>query len=235
MTLVMRPRRPRPARIDEYRLGFRLAHGLTPAQAARAERVPAADVEALLAQPAFQQLLETCREFDAMLADKRLAMLEHLALTILEHALARGDVRTALFFLRERRQGRNPAHTLATRVLSAPRPAAPPQSGAGGGGRGFRDGSVDAASKGGAITRDELAAERTARAAAVAAEPAHTSAHRPGVILPTLAPKQAQLLNRRPAVSYRLGATTGLSLHLGAAPVGPTAADLTRPRWPAAP
>src|SRR5215216_5206707 len=121
MTPVMRPRRPRPARIDQYRLGFRLAYGLTPAQAARAERAPLADVEALLAQPDFQQLLETCREFDTMPADKRLAMLEH--------ALARGDVRAALFFLRERRQGRTPAHTLATRVLSSPRPAAPPQSG----------------------------------------------------------------------------------------------------------
>jgi hypothetical protein len=230
MTLVMHPRRPRPARIDEYRLGFRLAHGLTPAQAARAERAPLADVEALLAQPDFQQLLETCREFDAMPADKRLAMLEHLALTILEHALARGDVRAALFLLRERRQGRNPA----TRLLSAPRPAAPPQSGAGGGGRGFRDGSVDAASRGGAVTRDELAAERTARAAAVAAEPASALARRPGVILPAIAPKQAQLPNQRPAVSYRLGATTGFSFHLGAALVGPTVANTGQPRWPAA-
>ena len=234
MTAVMRPRHPRPARIDEYRLGFRLAHGLTPAQAARAERVPAADVEALLAQPDFQQLLETCREFDAMPADKRLAMLEHLALTILEHALARGDVRAALFFLRERRQGRNPAHTLATRVLSAPRPAAPPQSGAGGGARGFRDGSVDAASKGGAVARDELAAERTARAAAVAAESTPAPARSAGVILPAIPAPQAQPPSRRP-VSCRLGPMTGLSFNLGAAPVGLTAADLTRPRWPAAP
>src|SRR5687767_12356243 len=233
MTLAMlSSRRPRPARIDEYRLGFRLAHGLTPAQAARAERAPLADVEALLAQPDFQQLLETCREFDAMPADKRLAMLEHLALTILEHALARGDVRAALFFLRERRHGRNPAHTLATRVLSAPRPAAVPQSGAGGSGRGFRDSSVDAASRGGVVTRDELAAERTARAAAVVAEPASAPARRPGVILPAFAPKQAQLPNRRPAVSYRLGATTGFSFHLGAAPVGPAVANTGQPRWP---
>jgi hypothetical protein len=55
------------------------------------------------------------------------------------------------------------------------------------------------------------------------------------VILPAIAPKQAQLLNRRPAVSCRLGATTGFSFHLGAAPVGPTVADAGRPRWPAAP
>jgi hypothetical protein len=234
MTLAMlSSRRPRPARIDEYRLGFRLAHGLTPAQAARAEGTPLADVEALLAQPDFQQLLETCREFDAMPVDKRLAMLEHLALTILEHALARGDVRAALFFLRERRQGRNPAHTLATRVLSAARPAAPPQSGVGGGTRGFRDGSVDAASRGGAITREELAAERTARAAAVAAEPAPAPARR-GVILPAIPVRQAHPQGRRP-VSCRLGPMTGFGFHLGAAPVGPIAADLTRPRWPAAP
>jgi hypothetical protein len=235
MTLAMlSSRRPRPARIDEYRLGFRLAHGLTPAQAARAERVPAADVEALLAQSDFQELLETCREFDTMPADKRLAMLEHLALTILEHALARGDVRAALFFLRERRQGRNPAHTLATRVLSAARPAAPPQSGVGGGTRGFRDGSVDAASRGGAITREELAAERTARAAAVAAEPTPSPARRPGVILPAIPARQAHLPSRRP-VSCRLGPMTGFGFQLGAAPVGPTTADLARPRWPAAP
>ena len=131
-------------------------------------------------------------------------------------------------------QGRNPAHTLATRVLSSPRQAAPPQSGAGGGGRGFRDGSVDAASRGGAVTRDELAAERTARAAAVAAEPTPSPARRPGVILPAIPARQAHLPGRRP-VSCRLGPVTGLSFHLRAAPVGPTAADLTRPRWPAAP
>jgi hypothetical protein len=199
--------------------------------------VPTAEVKALLTQPDFQQLVETCREFDAMPADERLAMLEHLALTVLEHALARGDVRVALFFLRERRQGRNPARTLATRVLAAPRasaaPATPPPSGAGTGGRGSRDPSVDAASKGAASACDELAAERTARAAAVAAEPAPTAARR-GVILPSLPPKQAQLLKHRPAISYRLGAMTGFSFRLGPAPVGPTAADLSRPRWPPA-
>ena len=32
MTLVMHPRRLHQPRIDPYRLGFRLAHGLTPAQ-----------------------------------------------------------------------------------------------------------------------------------------------------------------------------------------------------------
>ena len=37
-----------------------------------------------------------------MPADESPTMLDHLALNILEHALARGDVRAALFFLRER-------------------------------------------------------------------------------------------------------------------------------------
>jgi hypothetical protein len=232
MTHVMRARRPRQSRIDPYRLGFRLVHGLSPAQAARAERTPLADVEALLAQPEFQELLETCRELHAMPAGERLALLERMALTVLEHALARGDIRAALFFLRERQQGRNPAHTLALKALSAPRPAPVPSgSGAGGGSHGLRDGSMDAASRGGAVARDQLMAERVACAAAVAAEPAAAPARRPGVILPAMPVRRIQ----RPSVTFRLGAVTGLGFHLGAGPVGPTTADRIRPRWPAAP
>jgi hypothetical protein len=54
------------------------------------------------------------------------------------------------------------------------------------------------------------------------------------VILPAIPVRQAHLPSRRP-VSCRLGRVTELSFHLGAAPVGPITADLTRPRWPAAP
>jgi hypothetical protein len=236
MTLVMRPRRPHSPRLDPYRLGFRLVHGLTPAQAARAERAPLAEVEALLAQPEFQELLQTCRELDAMPAEERLALLERMALTVLEHALASGDLRAALFFLRERQQGRNPARMLALKALSAPRPAPTSSgSGAGSGGHGLRDGSVDAASRGGAVARDQLAAERVACAAAVAAEPAPVPAHRPCVILPAMPVRRTQHLGLRPAVAFRLGPMTGLGFHLGAAPAGPTVADLNRPRWPAGP
>jgi hypothetical protein len=236
MTLVMSPRRPPASRLDPYRLGFRLVHGLTPAQAARAERVPAAEVESLLAQPEFQELLQTCRELDAMPAEDRLALLERMALTVLEHALARGDIRAALFFLRERQQGHNPAHTLARKALSAPRPAPVSSgSGTGSGSPGMRDGSVDAASRGGAVTRDQLAAERVACAAAVAAEPAPVPARRPGVILPAKPVRRSQHPGHRPAVTFRLGPITGLGFHLGATPAGPTVADFTRPRWPAGP
>jgi hypothetical protein len=54
------------------------------------------------------------------------------------------------------------------------------------------------------------------------------------IILPAIPVRQVHLPSHRP-VSCRLGPMTGLGFHLGAAPVGPTAADLSRPRWPAAP
>jgi hypothetical protein len=107
----------------------------------------------------------------------------------------------------------------------------PSGSGAGSGSHGLRDSSVDAASRGGAVARDQLVAERVACAAAVAAEPAAAPARRPGVILPAMPVRRIQ----RPSVTLRLGAVTGLGFHLGAGPVGPTTADRIRPRWPAAP
>src|SRR5690348_14842564 len=83
---------PRPARRpDRLRLAHRLAAGLPPARAAAAERLPAAEVEALAAEPAFARLVEACRGLDAMPRALRVERLLELAMVCLERAIRDGD------------------------------------------------------------------------------------------------------------------------------------------------
>src|SRR5687767_13053626 len=69
----------RPALAPPYprrrRLGMRLAAGLTPVQAARSEGTPVAEVEGLLAEPAFLELVAVYRAIEALPPAERVARL----------------------------------------------------------------------------------------------------------------------------------------------------------------
>src|SRR3954447_18733588 len=130
------PRRPRPltdrARL---RLGMRLAAGMPPAQVARVEGLPEAEVDALLARPSFARLVQDYRDLARLGREERLARLELLAFDVLEDAIAAGDTRVILWFLSERHAGRDPVRRVAEAVVRQaeraggapqPRPAPPP-------------------------------------------------------------------------------------------------------------
>ena len=103
------PRRPRPlADRARLRLGMRLAAGMAPAQVARVEGLPEAELDALLARPAFARLVEDYRDLARLGREERLARLELLAFDVLEDAIAAGDTRVILWFLTERHAGRDP-------------------------------------------------------------------------------------------------------------------------------
>src|SRR4051812_14529792 len=122
------PRRPRPlADRARLRLGMRLAAGMAPAQVARVEGLPEAELDALLARPAFGRLVEDYRDLARLGREERLARLELLAFDMLEDAIAAGDTRVILWFLTERQAGRDPVRELAEAVVrQADRAASPP-------------------------------------------------------------------------------------------------------------
>lgn len=161
------------------RLGYRLASGLTPAQAARAEGLPEAKVEALLAEPGFAALVEAYRELEARPAEEARRRLVSLARFLLDEALLEGDVRAALFVLRQDERSRDPAEILADGVLAAQRraaatptvpPATPaPRPEASRSRRDPLDRSLERVAAG---LRDRLADERLAVHLATAADPA---------------------------------------------------------------
>jgi hypothetical protein len=108
MLSTLRPRRaPGPTRC---RLATRVAAGLSPREAARAEGLPGDEAEALLARPDFARLVQDFRRLAALGREERLARLEALAFDVLEDAIGAGDVRVVLWVLEERRTGRDPAH-----------------------------------------------------------------------------------------------------------------------------
>jgi hypothetical protein len=88
----------------------------------------------LLADPDFGRLIDACRDLEAMPEEQRLKRLQAFAYMAIEDACTRGDVRVALFVLRELDRGRNPARTVAEGVVRAckraasglPEPAAAP-------------------------------------------------------------------------------------------------------------
>src|SRR4051812_41040148 len=113
--MVATPRRPRPlADRTRLRLGMRLAAGMAPAQVARVEGLPEAELDALLARPAFARLVRDYRDLGR---EERLARLELLAFDVLEDAVAAGDTRVVLWFLTERHAGRDPVRELAEAVV----------------------------------------------------------------------------------------------------------------------
>lgn len=114
------------ATLGRRRLSQRLAFGLTPAEAARAEGLPVAEVDALLADPDFAGLVEEYRALEALPEDRARGLLTRLARLVLEEAVSLGDLRAACFVLREEGRGRDPARTLADGVIAARRRAASP-------------------------------------------------------------------------------------------------------------
>lgn len=115
---ITRPGRPR------RRLGRLLADGLTPTQAARVAGVDETEVAGLLAEPGFGRLVEAYRAFDALPEAARRERLVKLARCLIEDAITDGDVRVALFVLREEGRGRDPARTVAEGAIAAHRRAA---------------------------------------------------------------------------------------------------------------
>jgi len=127
---LRRRRAPGPTRC---RLATRVAAGLSPREAARAEGLPADEAEALLARPDFARLVEDYRDLARLGREERLARLEALAFDVLEDAIGAGDVRVVLWFLAERHAGRDPVRRVAEAVVRqaeragavpAPRPVA---------------------------------------------------------------------------------------------------------------
>jgi hypothetical protein len=106
------------------RLGRRLAAGLTPAQVARAEGVPEAEIAALLAETDLAELADDYRALSELPEAEARKRLLTLARQLLEEAVVSGDARIAFFVLREERRGRDPARRLVDGLLAAQRRAA---------------------------------------------------------------------------------------------------------------
>ena len=94
---------------------------------ARAEAVAEREIDALLAQPDFQELVEALEELQGLPEAERLRRLERHAWCVLEMALADSDWRAAAFVADQLRRGFNPARMLAKGVLKAQARAAAPE------------------------------------------------------------------------------------------------------------
>ena len=90
-----------------------------PRALARAEAVAQEEIDDLLAQPDFQELLAALAEMEELPEAERLRRLERMAWHVLEMALADGDWRAAAFIADQMRRGCNPARSLAQSVVDA--------------------------------------------------------------------------------------------------------------------
>ena len=100
---------------------------MSPAKLARVEAVAEREIDALLAQPDFQELLAALAEMAELPEEERLRQLEQMAWCVLEMALADSDWRAAAFIADQMRRGCHPARSLAKAVIAAQaRAAAPP-------------------------------------------------------------------------------------------------------------
>ena len=121
----MPSRRPSPRRPPlsaprgQLRAAYRLTAGMAPARVARAEAVAQKEIDSLLAQPDFHELLQALAEMEELPEAERLRRLERLAWHVLEMALADGDWRAAAFIADQMRRGCNPARSLAQSVVDA--------------------------------------------------------------------------------------------------------------------
>ena len=104
------PASVRPARPAARRLPPHRRHVAT--NLARAEGVAQAEVDVLLAQPDFQELLAALAEMEELTPEERLRQLERMAWHVLEMALADGDWRAAAFVADQMRRGCHPARSL---------------------------------------------------------------------------------------------------------------------------
>ncbi|WP_088561183.1 hypothetical protein [Arboricoccus pini] len=125
------------ARRDRRRTAQALAGGRSAADLARVNRVSLMEVEKLLRDEEFQELLRHYSTMAALPYEERIARLAPLALAILEMGLETGDMRVAMFVLYEQNRGRDPARSMAERVVakaeaaageSQPQPVWPPST-----------------------------------------------------------------------------------------------------------
>ena len=123
--LSMSTRRPIPRRPPltaprgQLRAAYRLTAGMSRTNLARAENVTPAEIDQLLAQPDFQELLAALAEMEALPPEERLRQLEQMAWCVLEMAVGTGDWRAAAFVADQMRRGCHPARSLAQGVLDA--------------------------------------------------------------------------------------------------------------------
>ena len=114
------PRRPPlSAPRGQLRAAYRLTAGMSRTNLARAEGVAQAEVDVLLAQPDFQELLAALAEMEELTPEERLRQLERMAWHVLEMAVADGDWRAAAFVADQMRRGCHPARSLAQGELTA--------------------------------------------------------------------------------------------------------------------
>ena len=107
------------------RVSQRLAAGMSVAEVARAEHSDEPAIEGLLARKGFAALVESWRAMAEQPEAEQTARLVKLARIAIENALDDWDMGAAFFVLRENTQGRDPAHTVAKRIVaSAKRSAA---------------------------------------------------------------------------------------------------------------
>ena len=108
------------------RVSQRLAAGMSVAEVARAEHSDTAAIETLLAQDGFTAVIASWRAMAEQPEAEQTARLVRLARQAIENALTDWDMGAAFFVLRENAQGRDPAHTIAKRIVAtAKRTTAP--------------------------------------------------------------------------------------------------------------
>ena len=247
-------RRPRNicAKRDQLRISQRLAHGLTPAQVARAEGTEESAVTALLARDGFKALVASHAAQLAEPAEQHTARLVKLARQTLENALTLDwDVGAALFVLEENARQRDPALTLAEGVIAAsrravrsstagPPPTPPPDAPAATAAPRPYDPLAGLMQRGGARLRRAVLEEQAAHLAAAATRPAQIA---PVTTLVDCARKALALkLSVGPAASPTTATALTRRLAYGTAPIAlphelgpsrrPVAAQPRRPRPP---
>ena len=142
---------------------------MRPCEAARQEQVAESEVEALLAKPGFQRLVEEWRSIEALPEDEARALLVRLARQLLIEAVALGDVRAGMYVLRAEHRGQDPAVRLVDGLLARARlsPARPPGEAAEPAGAGTSpDPAAASVGRFVAAARSQLVTEHAARTAA---------------------------------------------------------------------
>jgi hypothetical protein len=102
-----------------HRAARRLGAGWPIPQVARVLKCDPMDLHLLLREEPFAELVRAYCDLRELAPEERIARLEEVALVLLEEAVEEGDLRVAWFVVRERRQGRNPASTLAKGIAAA--------------------------------------------------------------------------------------------------------------------
>jgi hypothetical protein len=117
---------PRPRRASftgaphqYHRAARRMGAGWPIPQVARVLGCDPMDLHLLLREEPFAELFRAYCDLRELAPEARIARLEEVALVLLEEAVETGDLRVAWFVVRERRQGRNPATTLARGISEA--------------------------------------------------------------------------------------------------------------------